>query len=849
MTPEHIGEWRIERLLGHGGMAEVYEAAGPGGERVALKWLRGASPTLLSRFADEARFLERLAHPNVVRHRGHGIWEGRPYVLMEHVDGPDLRIHTEKLRSRPPIERHARVRAIARDLCRALGHVHAQGIIHRDVKPSNVLIAADGRVVLSDFGVACADDAPITAMGMLVGTAAYAAPEQLSGEAFDARVDQYGLGCTLYYVLTGRRPFLEDTTAGLVHAHLDHAPRPPSDRDPTIPTDLDDFVLRLLAKVPADRFRDMAEAEASIGAGPAPDLPLAGRQAVIDAIAGALDRVAAGERVVLHLTGARGSGRRWVEALARDAAERRGLDGLVLTRSLVEGAETLALGPLTVADVRRSTYAFAPKTVDLARVSERLHRESGGNPGLFLQLVQRTRIDERIVLPDGPPEVDVDPWIGGLDLDECAVAGALALLRAPADARRIEDIAQVPPEESLAALEARAVASRVGNDWVLAAEAFRQPLLDALPDLEAMEARATIAPEASAPADALLAEATTLGAAGRFDAAEAILRAGVQPGAPNRAARLLALGGLLWTTGEAARARAAHEEAALLAHGTLLGARASIGAGVCALQAGDLQDALDRLTTAVTETELLAEPEHLAIALFNLSEARALHGELADALRAARRALNLAQGLRNRAIECAALRHLGQVLLDVGCAAEAGRSLADASAIARAGDMEAERFAAHFLRARATLEERPQNRTAAATALDRLLPLLQIPPPDPEGIGLLVRCVWAQAAAVLGDRRMYARAVAEAEARLPDQRRSVRTRAEVLLARAALVAGDRAGAEARAARVVAEAEDLRLFAWEAARVGARARNTTLPGAGALAAGLDPAETAALERRV
>jgi tRNA A-37 threonylcarbamoyl transferase component Bud32/tetratricopeptide (TPR) repeat protein len=858
-------------------MARVYRALADDGTAVALKWIYRVSPGVLARFEGEVRYLERLDHPGIVRFRGHGAQDGRPWVAMEYVEGQDLRVYTEKLRLRPPAERQVRAREIARALCDALGYVHTQGLVHRDVKPSNVLLDTTGRVVLTDFGVACTtDEEPRTAMGMLVGTAAYAAPEQIAGQRVDARADQYGLGCTLYYLLTGRRPFDEIDTAALLHAHLERTPRPPSERDPTVAPDLEAFVLKLMAKEPGSRFRDMAEAEAAVSTSHPAGVPLAGRQGTIDTIAAALDRVAAGEGVVLCLLGARGSGRSWIQALAREAADRRtlpcvatddavALDAatrrvaagealLVVTCVALPSAERVVLAPLTVADLRRSAYAFAPATHDLARVAERLHRETGGNAALFLALLQRYAAADRITLPDGPLVLDVRRWTDGLDLDEEAVAGVLAVLSRPADVRLIEAIALVPPEEALESLAARGVAVRSGERWMLAAEVLRAPLRALLPDPETVEERVRAALPAAAPVagDPLLARVASLRRTGRVPEAEALLLTALAgPADPEvRGGRLVALGSVRWNGGDVAGARIAFEEAFQSVHDPSLRLRACIGVGICALQEGDLEVALDRFAQAATEADLAGDTRLATIALLNLAEARAIGGELAEALRSARRAHALAEGLRDRELECAALRHLGQAFLDVGLPVDAGRVLADASAIARAGDLADERLAAQILRARATLEQRPDNRTAAAAALDRILPQLGVAPADPEGFRLLARCVWAHAAAVLGDDRMYRRALAEADPDLARGRLSVRLRAELLLARAALAAGDLAEATARAHRVATEAESrgFALFAWEAARVLARAEGTPLPAAGTLALGLDAATAQALERR-
>ncbi|MDP2315194.1 MAG: protein kinase [Pseudomonadota bacterium] len=874
---ERVGPWRLDRLLGQGGMARVYRAVGEDGAAVALKWLYRATPGIVARFEDEVRFLQRLDHSGVVRYRGNGVERGLPWVAMEYVEGQDLRVYTEKLRLRPPSERQVRAREIATALCRALAYVHAQGLVHRDVKPSNVLLEAKGRVLLTDFGVACAiDEPPAGAGGTLVGTAAYAAPEQIAGGRVDARADQYGLGCTLYYLLTGRRPFEDVDTAALLHAHLERPPRPPSERDPTVAPELEAFVLRLLAKDPAARFADMAEAEAAISSAAPVGLPLAGRQATIDAVAAALDRVAGGDGVVVRLVGQRGSGRTWIQALAREAADRRGLPCvatddaialdaavrhvasgealLVVTTLASPGATELLLAPLTLADLRRSVYAFAPATPDLARVSERLHRETGGNASLALELFERHVDKGRIVLPDGPLTVDARRFVEGLDLDEEAVAGALAVLAEPAPVSLLEAVAQVPPETALVGLEDRGVALRAGDRWMLAAEALRGPLRARMPDPEHVEARAAALVDRPAVAvvDPLLGEVEVLRAAGRTAEAEAKLvaaLAGPESG-DVRGARLVVLGRLLWDAGEATGARAIFEEALATLVDPAARRRATVDLGVAALQTGDLDTALDRFTEAATDADLAGDAHTASLASMHLAEARALAGALADALRAARRALALAEGLRDRALECAAIRHLGQVLLDAGLASEAGRHLADASALARAADLAEERVAAQVLRARATLEERPNNRTAAASALDRLLPQLRAPASDPEGFHLLARCVWANAAGVLGDVRMYRRALAEADPAAARGRLTLRLRADVLLARAALAAGDLPEVTVRARRVCVEAtaRGFGLLAWEADRLLARAANTPLPPPGELARGLEAEAVLGLERR-
>ena len=143
--PERIGPWRIGELLGQGGMATVYRATDPSdGREVAIKWLRVADNRMAARLRQEQRCMEAIRHPGVAKVYGIGEWEGRSYMVMECIHGTDLRVHAERLRRLPAVERHARVREIAASLCETLAVIHAQGMIHRDVKPANVLVEVGG---------------------------------------------------------------------------------------------------------------------------------------------------------------------------------------------------------------------------------------------------------------------------------------------------------------------------------------------------------------------------------------------------------------------------------------------------------------------------------------------------------------------------------------------------------------------------------------------------------------------------------------------------------------------------------------------------------------------------------
>lgn len=206
LTTEDLlaGRFRLLGLLGQGATADVYDARDEStGEAVALKLVRSGDPEIARRFAQEARALARLKHPSIVRLLGTGHVDGHAYLVMERVDGVSL---ARQLR-RGPLS-SARVADLGAQVADALAYAHALGIVHRDVKPSNILLGSDGRARLGDFGVArLLDDATLTLAGTTVGTAAYMAPEQLDDNVVGAGADVWSLGAVLVEALTGRRAF------------------------------------------------------------------------------------------------------------------------------------------------------------------------------------------------------------------------------------------------------------------------------------------------------------------------------------------------------------------------------------------------------------------------------------------------------------------------------------------------------------------------------------------------------------------------------------------------------------------------------------------------------------------
>ena len=256
------GRYRIADVLGVGGNGVVYKATDTElGEVVAVKTLRPGSmledPVTLDRFKSEIRLARRISHRNVVRIHDIGEAGGMYFITMEYIAGTPL---NELIDARGPIDVQSTL-AIAKQLCRALEVAHEQGIIHRDIKPSNIIVQPDGVLKVMDFGVArtIARNVTMTQTGMVVGTPAYMAPEQLVGETVDSRADLFAVGVVLYECLTRRRPFDAVSPTGLLGQLLGTKPVPPHEINPQVPWPLSAIVLSLLASVPDARPPSAAE--------------------------------------------------------------------------------------------------------------------------------------------------------------------------------------------------------------------------------------------------------------------------------------------------------------------------------------------------------------------------------------------------------------------------------------------------------------------------------------------------------------------------------------------------------------------------------------------------------------
>jgi len=258
------GRYELTRILGRGGMAEVYAAHDQVLDRsVAVKLLLERfkeDSAFTRRFSDEAKHAARLNHPHLVAVYDTGQDDGQPFIVMELVDGRSL----QEALAEGGLDVTTAVTVVA-SVCDALGYAHEHGVIHRDVKPGNIMLAKDGSVKVTDFGIARAiGNDTVTRTAAVLGTAAYLSPEQAQGGAIDPRSDLYSLGVVLYEALTGTQPFRGDSAVTVAYQHVQEQPRPPRERNPQISVALEAVVLRALAKNPANRYQTAADMHADL---------------------------------------------------------------------------------------------------------------------------------------------------------------------------------------------------------------------------------------------------------------------------------------------------------------------------------------------------------------------------------------------------------------------------------------------------------------------------------------------------------------------------------------------------------------------------------------------------------
>ena len=266
----YIGKYHVKRELGRGGMGAVYLAEQPGlGREVAIKELiQSADPMALKRFLQEAQVMARTSHPNLVQVHDMELMGDTNYLVLEFVRGRSLRDWMNEGKPIPPPQ----VFAVMHGVLQALDYAHRHAIVHRDMKPENVLLGDEGFVKVADFGIArLLDDTAVggtaTKTGTTVGTPQYMSPEQVASSKVDGRSDLYSAGIMFYELVTGQPPFTASEADGpftLMAKHVQAPPRPPSVFQPGLNPELEQIILKSLSKRPEDRFQTGAEFDAAM---------------------------------------------------------------------------------------------------------------------------------------------------------------------------------------------------------------------------------------------------------------------------------------------------------------------------------------------------------------------------------------------------------------------------------------------------------------------------------------------------------------------------------------------------------------------------------------------------------
>ncbi len=429
---EHFGHYRLDALIGRGGMGEVHRAFDEQRQRtVAVKRLQAhlaADPEYRGRFRREAALAARLSEPHVVPIHDYGEIDGRLYLDMRLVEGSDL----AAVLQRGPLSPERAVDVVSQ-VADAIDAAHAEGLVHRDVKPSNVLLvgpphraAEHGFAYLADFGIASeAGDSTVSRPGLALGTTAYMAPERISGDAYDRRIDVYSLACVLYECLTGERPFPAGDLLEAVQAHLTGPVPRPSAARPGVPPALDDVVARGMAKRAGDRFASAGE------------LGRAARDAIASSGPASAPRSRWYERHSRRVGSHGGAARSWwVGGLAAAAVLAIGIVGVVV--ALRPAGPALVLDSTVVVGVGPAGVA-----VDGGRVI--VTNQSIGTLSV-IDAATATPTSDRVAVPGGPNGVAAD---GTVSVSQTS-AGTVALLDPALHVRRTVTVGRFPTGLALA---------------------------------------------------------------------------------------------------------------------------------------------------------------------------------------------------------------------------------------------------------------------------------------------------------------------------------------------------------------------------------------------------------------
>lgn len=392
--------YEIHQRLARGGMAQVYLARDRSLDRpVAVKELVpefATDPSFVERFRREAQAAANLAHPNIVGVYDWGTQDGTYFIVMEYVDGPSL---SQVIRRDGPLHPR-RAAELAGEVAAALGFAHSRGVVHRDIKPGNVLLTSQGQAKVTDFGIARALSSPdedLTQAGSVMGTATYFSPEQAQGLPVDPRSDLYSLGVVLYEMCTGRTPFTGDTPLAIAYKHVQDEPAPPSTIIPDLPPSLEAIIMRLLEKRPDDRYASAEEVRADL------NRFLAGQPTAAERATGMVGAAAAAATTVQPAaTAATGAAVAVDPEVPEEDEPKRSRAGVFLG-VLVVVLALLGLGLWWLADgLGSGTELDVPSVVGLTRAEARQELESAGFEVRITEQPSNDVEADRVISQDPP---------------------------------------------------------------------------------------------------------------------------------------------------------------------------------------------------------------------------------------------------------------------------------------------------------------------------------------------------------------------------------------------------------------------------------------------------------------
>ncbi|MGH3343779.1 MAG: Stk1 family PASTA domain-containing Ser/Thr kinase [Carbonactinosporaceae bacterium] len=426
-APRRLGDrYELGEVLGRGGMAEVHMARDIRlGRTVAVKTLRAdlaRDPTFQARFRREAQSAASLNHPSVVAVYDTGedfVYDmSLPYIVMEYVDGSTLRDLLNSGRRLLP----ERALELTAGILQALAYSHRNGIVHRDIKPGNVMLTHSGGVKVMDFGIARAvadTGATMTQTAAVIGTAQYLSPEQAKGETVDARSDLYSTGCVLYELLTERPPFLGDSPVSVAYQHVREDPVPPSQFDPEISPDVDRIVLTALAKNTENRYQSAdemrADVERALEGRPVSALPVFGAPDATQRLAGPATDTSTMEPVADHRGGRRrGTG----YALLALAALAVFAAAAFLGNAIFGGADEKAVPKVVGLTQQAAERELTQERFKLGEVTKQSSRQVdkgrviSQSPEAEALASRGSRVD--LVVSRGPKKVEVPDVVGAM---------------------------------------------------------------------------------------------------------------------------------------------------------------------------------------------------------------------------------------------------------------------------------------------------------------------------------------------------------------------------------------------------------------------------------------------------